>query len=132
MKINLFFDLGYQQSFSIAMFTLVFLFSTIQPILLPFGCLFFLVKYFVDKYNIVYVYRSNYESDGIIRKQIVIFMLISVFIFSFIMIFIFAFMIPEDDDFQLAAYVMLLTTIILLFVIVSNQPWVASKSTMAE
>ena len=48
------------------MFTLVFIFSTILPLVLPIGCLFFVVKYFIDKYNIVYLYRSNYESDGMI------------------------------------------------------------------
>jgi len=54
-------------------------------------------------------------------------MLISVFIYSFIMIFIFAFMIRGSDDYQLAAYVMMLTTIIILFVIISNKPWLPNK-----
>lgn len=49
-------------------------------------------------------------------------MLVSIFIYSFIMIFIFAFLI-EGDDFQLAAYIMLLTTIIVLFIIISQKPW---------
>jgi len=50
---RIYFDIAYNQAFSISIFTMVFLFSTSVPIILPFGCLLFLLKYLIDKYNIV-------------------------------------------------------------------------------
>ena len=56
-----------------------------MPIIVPFGCLFFTFKFFIDKYNMVYIWRSNYQSDGKIRKEIVRFMLIGINLFSITM-----------------------------------------------
>lgn len=44
------------------------LFSTLVPIISVFGCLYFLIKYLVDKNNLLFVYSKTYESGGHIRK----------------------------------------------------------------
>ena len=51
-----YFDLGYNFAFSITIFTVVYIFSASVPLISFFGFLFFALKYFVDKYNFVYVY----------------------------------------------------------------------------
>lgn len=65
-----FFDIAYQQAFSISIFTMVFLFSITNPIILPFGCLFFALKFTIDKYNIVWVYPLEFHSKGFLRRTI--------------------------------------------------------------
>jgi len=65
-----YFDLAYQQAFSISIFAMVFLFSITNPIILPFGCLFFYLKFCIDKYNIVCIYPLEFHSKGFLRRTI--------------------------------------------------------------
>lgn len=51
-----YFDLGYHFAFSITIFTVIFIFSAAVPLIPLFGFLFFGFKYFIDKYNFVFVY----------------------------------------------------------------------------
>lgn len=59
-----YFDLGYHFAFSITIFTVIFLFSAAVPLIPLFGFLFFTFKYFIDKYNFVFVYNTEFESRG--------------------------------------------------------------------
>ena len=40
------------------------LFSALVPLISLFAFLVFFVKYFIDKYNLIFVYYKVYESDG--------------------------------------------------------------------
>ena len=55
-KDGFYFPLGYNIAYSLIIYTIVIIFSTVAPIITPFGGCYFTVKYFIDKYNIVYVY----------------------------------------------------------------------------
>lgn len=59
-------------------------FSTTIPLIAPFGCLFFFIKYFVDKYNLLFVYPVEFESHGNIGFVVIKFVLLGIFFFQFI------------------------------------------------
>lgn len=48
---------GVQYAWNLVIFNMVLSFSLTTPIIVPFGLLYFVVKYFTDKYNIYYVYK---------------------------------------------------------------------------
>ena len=56
-----YFDMGYNIAFTQIIYCTVCIFSQVAPLITPFGCFFFTVKYFVDKYNILYVYPTDYN-----------------------------------------------------------------------
>lgn len=43
-------------SHTAAVFTMIMMLNLAVPIILPFGTCFFLSKYIIDKYNLLYVY----------------------------------------------------------------------------
>eukprot|EP01062_Namystynia_karyoxenos_P070186 TRINITY_DN65576_c0_g1_i1.p1 TRINITY_DN65576_c0_g1~~TRINITY_DN65576_c0_g1_i1.p1 ORF type:complete len:790 (+),score=336.26 TRINITY_DN65576_c0_g1_i1:94-2370(+) len=57
---------GYGLWFSgpLLVFTIVLIYSVIAPLILPFGCLYFFIAYLCHSYNIVYVWRPKYQSNG--------------------------------------------------------------------
>lgn len=81
-----FFDLGYSVAYSVAMFAMVLIFSTSVPLILPFGTLFFGIKYLVDKYNLVYVYPMEFDYHGsIARKSIITYLVFAIFLYQLVM-----------------------------------------------
>lgn len=52
------------------MFTFGLLFANIIPLTTLFSCIFFTLKYFIEKYNTIYVYQKEFEARGRLRKQI--------------------------------------------------------------
>ena len=51
------------------------LFSCLVPLITFFAALFFCIKYFVDKYNLIFVYFKIFESGGKIRKKVTSYMI---------------------------------------------------------
>jgi Calcium-dependent channel, 7TM region, putative phosphate len=82
---------------------MIFLFSISVPIILPFGALFFLIKYLIDKYNIVCVYPLEFESHGYLRQTVCVFMIISIWIFQ--MFFIGFFLSVKKNAFKAASFI---------------------------
>ena len=68
------FDLGYHQSYSIVILLNCLIFSSLVPIIPVFAAFFFWIKYYVDKYNLIFVYFKVYESGGKIRKNVTLYM----------------------------------------------------------
>lgn len=76
------FDLGYHQSYSIVILTLGLIFCAIVPLIAIFELFFFFLKYFIDKYNLTFVYNKEFEGGGIIKNAVIPFLLFSIFIFQ--------------------------------------------------
>ena len=49
---------------------LAFLFSTVMPLASLFGFLFFLLKFYVEKYNMIFVYLKEFEAKGRLKDHI--------------------------------------------------------------
>ena len=62
------FDLGYYQSQAIVIFCMALSFSGTQPLISIFACLFFSMKYYIDKYNLTFAYNKEFEGGGVIKK----------------------------------------------------------------
>ena len=57
-------------------------FSGTTPLISVFCWLFFYLKYYIDKYNLTFVYNREFEGRGVIKKQVLPFMLLSIYIFQ--------------------------------------------------
>ena len=62
------YDLGYFQSQAIVIFTLGLIFSGTNPLIGIFVGIFFSIKYWVEKYNLTFVYNREFEGGGVIKK----------------------------------------------------------------
>lgn len=120
-----YFDYGYHYSFSITVFILTLVFSTTIPLIVPFGCLFFVLKYYIDKYNLLFVYPVEFESHGNITTMVLKFALIGIFFFQFIISNLFI-KIFHDKDY--AIYATLLYIVISIFIYYGMKNFFLSSS----
>lgn len=119
---NVYFDIAYNQALTISVFAMVFVFSTSVPIILPFGAMYFFLKYTIDKYNIVCVYPLEFESHGYLRQTVWIFMVISIGINQ---MFLIGFLLSLDkESFKAAAFLIAATMVVWTWYILSKKPWV--------
>jgi hypothetical protein len=58
------------------------IFATVVPLISIFACLFFTFKYFVDKYNLTFVYQKEFEGGGAIKKKVIPYTLFSTYVFQ--------------------------------------------------
>ena len=76
------FDLGYHHSYSLVIFTIGLIFCPIVPLITVFSTLFFMFKYYVDKYNLTFVYNKEFEGGGIIKKNVLPYLLFAIYVFQ--------------------------------------------------
>mmetsp|Transcript_36888 Transcript_36888/g.48475 ORF Transcript_36888/g.48475 Transcript_36888/m.48475 type:complete len:119 (-) Transcript_36888:664-1020(-) len=65
------FDLGYHMSYGLTTFAIAMVFSVIVPYVAVFAMVFFMFKYYVDKYNLTFVYNTEFRGVGIIKRRVV-------------------------------------------------------------
>lgn len=75
------YDLGYHSSYILTAFAIMLLFSTIVPYLPMIGFVFFAFKYVVDKYNLSFVYNSEFRGLGVIKKKVINKAIFTIFLF---------------------------------------------------
>ena len=63
--------MGYHSAYGLTTFAIMLLFSTLVPYLAIFAGIFFAFKYSVDKYNLSFVYKTEFRGTGVIFKRIV-------------------------------------------------------------
>jgi len=80
------FDLGYCQSYCLVIFMNCVLFSTIVPFIPFFACLFFYIKYLVDKNNLMFVYSDKFESGGNIRQKVKWYLFFNLYVYLIVMV----------------------------------------------
>lgn len=62
------FDLGYHMSYALTVLQIGLLFGSIVPIIPAFCIVFFGFKYYVDKYNLSFVYHAEFLGVGNVKK----------------------------------------------------------------
>ena len=128
--IKKYFDYGYNYSFSITVFILIICFSTTIPLITPFGALFFYIKYYIDKYNLLFLYPAEFESHGNVTEMIIKFELIGIFFFQFIISNTFI-KIFRDKDY--AIYATLLYIILSVFIFYGmKQLFISNENELEE
>ena len=90
------YDLGYHSSYSLTTFAIMLLFSTIVPYLAMSGGIFFTFKYCVDKYNLSFVYNSEFRGLGKIYERVVPKAVFTIFLFQLINVGFFTTKTPSE------------------------------------
>ena len=57
-----FYNLSYKSSVAVSLFAFGLCFCILYPFMLVFLAVFFICQYYVDKYNLMYVYPLEFES----------------------------------------------------------------------
>ncbi|CAG9328918.1 TMEM63A_6 [Blepharisma stoltei] len=78
------FDFGLEYSKMLGVFTVTLMFSITMPLILPFGCLYIFIKYWVDKYNLLFVYRVEMTCIGKAQEAILMFIMIAIGLFQLV------------------------------------------------
>lgn len=77
-------------------FTIVFLFSVTAPVITFFGFLFFTFKYFVDKYNFIWVYPKEFDSKAKLTITTSSYVMVALFLFQILMFGLFTAVIGKE------------------------------------
>ena len=97
------FDLGYHMSYGLTVLQIGLLFANIVP-LIPAVCIFFFMfKYYVDKYNLSFVYQSEFQGLGKIKSQVIPLAILVIIIFQIVNIGYFASSIYGNDPQEIAS-----------------------------
>lgn len=71
VKDTWYFDIGYYQAYSLTIFLLCLIFSTIVPIINVFAFMFFGLQFLTYKYYFIFVYIQDFEARGRLRNSII-------------------------------------------------------------
>jgi hypothetical protein len=66
-----FYDLSFKSSISVAVFTFGLFFSLVIPMLTPLILVLLFIQFYIDKYNLLYIYPLEFESQTISRKALI-------------------------------------------------------------
>ena len=66
-----YFDMGYNIAFTQIIYCVVIMYAAVAPIITLFGGMYFTIKYFIDKYNVLYVFPNEYDGQGRLHKKII-------------------------------------------------------------
>lgn len=58
---------------------LAYLFATLVPLASFFGFLFFFIKFYVEKYNMIFVYLKEFEAKGRLKDHIIPMQLLAIY-----------------------------------------------------
>lgn len=78
------YDLGYHMSYGLTTFQIMMVFSVLVPYLPMLGFLFFFAKYYVDKYNLSFVYNTEFRGVGIIKRRVVPYSIFNIVVYQII------------------------------------------------
>ena len=91
-----YFDIGYHFAFSITVFVIILIFSASVPLIPLFGFLYFALRYFIDKYNFLFVYQTEFQSRGVLGRAIIRYTAFAIFLFQIIMCGLFTAIFGQD------------------------------------
>ncbi len=66
----------------LTVFYMVIIYSTIAPLMAVIGTLFFVFKYFVDKYNLIYLTPVAFESNGMAVNTLTKYTIFGIMLFN--------------------------------------------------
>lgn len=84
-----------------------------MPLVSLFIFLFFGIKYFIDKYNLTFAYNKEFEGGGVIKKQVIPFMIMIIYLFQILNIGYFT--LWNDDYFKGGIIFVAVETLALIF-----------------
>ena len=61
-------EISFYTAYMLVIFLLINLFSVIVPLMSLFGFIFFLLRYYQEKYKLIYVFDKDIETTGKLRN----------------------------------------------------------------
>ena len=110
------FDLGYHSAYGLTTFAIMLNFATLVPYVTIFAGFFFAFKYNVDKYNLSFVYNSEFRGGGQIFKQVMPLSLFNIVFFQFILVAFFAIKQPRTDIVLESGLVVIAIEVLVIFI----------------
>lgn len=112
------FDFGFHYSFTLIVFLLSLIFSTTIPLIVPFGSLFFYLKYMFDKYNLLFFYPIEFDGNRTLGDIVIKFLLFSIFFFQLLVSGLFYVLSngSNEDETNNISLLYLLISIIMYFI----------------
>jgi hypothetical protein len=110
------FDLGYHMSYALTVLQIGMLYGCIVPIIPAFCVIFFSFKYYVDKYNLSFVYHSEFLGVGKVKRRIIPLTIFTIFLQQLIIVGYFQGIIVDHKDiyFKLGSAVILLELLVVI------------------
>lgn len=60
------------------------IFSGTMPLVGLFCFTFFSIRYYIEKYNLTFAYNKEFEGGGVIKKQVIPLIMVSIYMFEFL------------------------------------------------
>jgi len=67
------------------------IFAATTPLVGLFCCAFFSIRYYIEKYNLTFAYNKEFEGGGVIKRQVIPFVIMSVYLFELLNLGYFSF-----------------------------------------
>lgn len=94
-----------------------------MPIILPFGAIFFTIKYFIEKYNLIYVYPAEFDTKVVNRKTLIVSIIVALLMFQTLMFIIVGFLLSERVSVYLFAIIIIQIMVIVTSLEFVRAPW---------
>ena len=117
------YDLGMRVVIATTMLTCGICFSVIVPITVPICAVMFWIGYYLEKYNLLYVYPLDFESEVVFRKTLVMSTFWAVILFQVFMIVLMSSIISIGTTIQLILLVLVQLTVSAILFEFFRSPW---------
>jgi len=85
------FRFGYKYQYFLLLFTVTLVYSSVVPLIIPCGLTYLVIKHYVDKYNLLYLYPKTPSSTNRLTKTVISLTLISMALYQVAMAIYFYF-----------------------------------------
>ena len=84
------YDLGYHMSYGLTTLAIALMFGFLVPLVMVFALFFFCFKYYVDKYNLSFVYSAEFQGRGMFKDKTIFYVTFITVLMQFITLGFFA------------------------------------------
>mmetsp|Transcript_42592 Transcript_42592/g.30750 ORF Transcript_42592/g.30750 Transcript_42592/m.30750 type:complete len:186 (-) Transcript_42592:336-893(-) len=109
------------------MFTFGLCFSVIFPLLMPLIALFFILAYYIDKYNFLYVYPVDFDSISDNRRALVVYSIFAIIFFQLGTIIVASFNMTQSTIIYMSGFLVLQVLMICCLLEFARKPWLGKK-----
>jgi len=117
------YDLGIRFVVAVTMFTCGLCFSILAPVTTPISALMFMIGYFMEKYNLFFVYPLDFESEVAMRKTLVLSTFWAIVLFQFIMICVLSSVLQIGTTIQLSLLLLVQLVVFAILLEFFRSPW---------
>eukprot|EP00347_Sterkiella_histriomuscorum_P016017 403354814 len=118
-----FYDIGFRNAIAVSLFIFTLFFSITIPLILPIASLIFFLLYYVDKYNLIYIYPIDFESKGLYRRSLIIYSIMGILLFQLEMFIISGSVLSKRINIYLFAFLVIQSMVVFTVFEFIRKPW---------